>query len=148
MEEEKPQEQMIREPNTYDYLAGAMLANGIVWIWLQALVAFKGFFLQIPVGILADMSYVIYLVGAAIASKQVCKRADSGHLVVGLKFAGFSWVMALFMMMSMAPQPTMGLVITFIVCFAAGGIAGAYWVIRDRLKKSRNSDSGGSRGSH
>ena len=147
MEEEKPQEQMIREPNTYDYLAGAMLANGIVWIWLQALTTFKGLFSQIPVGILADISYVIYLAGATIASKQVCKRADSKHLVVGLKFAGFSWAMALFMMMSMAPQPTMGLVITFIVCFAAGGIAGAYWVIWDRLKKA-GTPSGGSRGSH
>jgi len=147
MGEEKPQEQMIREPNTYDYLAGAMLANGIVWIWLQALATFKGLFSQIPVGILADISYVIYLAGATIASKQVCKRADSKHLVVGLKFAGFSWAMALFMMMSMAPQPTMGLVITFLVCFAAGGIAGAYWVIRDRLKKA-GTPSGGSRSSH
>ncbi len=147
MDEEKPQEQMIREPTTTDYLAGAMLANGIVWIWLQALATFKGLFSQIPVGILADISYVIYLAGATIASKQVCKRADSKHLVVGLKFAGFSWAMALFMMMSMAPQPTMGLVITFIVCFAAGGIAGAYWVIRDRLKKA-GTPSGGSRDSH
>ena len=33
--EEKPEGP--RMPNNTDYLAGAMLANGIIWIWMQAL---------------------------------------------------------------------------------------------------------------
>lgn len=114
-----------------------MLANGIVWIWLQGLSAMRGFFSKVPVGLLADISFVIYLLSGIVASYQVCKKASSNHLVVGVKFALFAWGLSLFIMLSMVTEPSMGMATTLIVCFAGGGIAGAYLSLRSRLRRPR-----------
>lgn len=126
-----------RAPELSDYIAGAMLANGIVWIWLQALSSMRNFFSRIPVGLLADISFIIYLLAGIIASYQVCKKASSGHLIVGVKFAAFAWALSLFIMMSNLPEPTIGMATIFLVCFAAGGIAGAYLSLRSHLRRTR-----------
>ena len=114
-----------------------MLANGIVWTWLQGLSAMRGFFSKVPVGILADISFVIYLLSGIVASYQVCKKASSNHLVVGVKFALFAWGLSLLIMMSMVTEPSVGMATTLLVCFAGGGIAGAYLSLRSRLRRPR-----------
>jgi hypothetical protein len=126
-----------RQPELSDYIAGAMLANGIVWIWLQGLSAMRGFFSKVPVGILADISFVIYLLSGIVASYQVCKKTSSNHLVVGVKFALFAWGLSLFIMLSMVTEPSIGMATTLLVCFAGGGIAGAYLSLRSRLRRPR-----------
>lgn len=131
----KPATTVERKPTTNDYLAGAMLANGIVWIWNQALRTMPNFFSQVPPGILADITYVIYLIAAIVASNQVCTRASSMHLIVGIKSALFSWVLSLIIMLSMAPNPTIGLALSLLLCFLAGGVVGAYLIIQFRLNK-------------
>ncbi len=125
------------QPDLSDYIAGAMLANGIVWIWLQGLSAMRGFFSKVPVGLLADISFVIYLLSGIAASYQVCRKASSNHLVVGVKFALFAWGLSLFIMLSMVTDPSMGMAIVLLVCFAGGGIAGAYLSLRSRLRRPR-----------
>lgn len=125
------------QPELSDYIAGAMLANGIVWTWLQGLSAMRGFFSKVPVGILADISFVIYLLSGIIASYQVCKKASSNHLAVGVKFALFAWGLSLLIMMSMVTEPSIGMATTLLVCFAGGGIAGAYLSLRSRLRRPR-----------
>lgn len=126
-----------RQPDLSDYIAGAMLANGIVWIWLQMLSSMRNLFSKIPVGILADVSFVIYLLSGIVASYQVCKRSSSGHLVAGVKFAAFAWGLSIFIMLSMVSEPSIEMATTFLVCFAAGGIAGAYLSLRSALRRKR-----------
>ena len=104
----------LAQPNLYDYLAGAMLANGFIWIWNQSLGVFREFFSMFSPGLLADITYLIYLAITIIASMQVCKRANTNHLVVGIKFAGASWALFLINLFSMAPDPTIGYAISFL----------------------------------
>ena len=122
-------------PTLTDYVAGAMLANGFVWIWIQLLGNLRNFFSNFSQILLADITYIIYLAGSILASYLICKRASTGHLIVGIKFAGSAWVLSLFFMLSMIEQPTLGLAITFLLCFLSGGIAGAYLFRRSMLKK-------------
>jgi len=122
-------------PNFNDYMAGAMIANGVIWIWGQLLGDFEGLFSGIPMGVLADISYVLYLSVTVVASMLVCGRASTGHLMVGARFAGTAWVLSLFIMITTAPNPTLGLAFALLVIFAMGGIAGAYLTIRRRMRR-------------
>lgn len=122
-----------KSPNLTDYLAGAMLANGFVWIWAQALPQLS----WIPQTLLAEASYIIYLTGGIVASYMVCKRTSSRHLFVGIKFAAITWVFAVILMLSISTEPTIGLAIAFLVIFAAGGVAGAYLALRSSLRPRR-----------
>lgn len=122
-----------KAPNLNDYLAGAMLANGFVWIWAQVL----PYLSWIPFALLAWVSYFIYLSGGIVASYLVCKRTTSGHLAVGLKVAAVAWAFSILLMLSFATEPTVGLAIALLICFAAGGVAGAYLTLRSRLRSLR-----------
>ncbi len=122
-----------RNPTMTDYMAGVMLANGIVWIWAMALATFSDFFSRIPYIILAFIAYVIYILGSTLASYLVCKRTSSKHLVVGLKLAGLAWFFSLIMMLGSTTGPTPALAIVLLVCYGAGGIAGGYLALRSEL---------------
>lgn len=122
-----------RTPNLYDYLAGAILANGFVWIWAQTLPHLKG----IPVTLLAVISYIIYLAGIIITSYLVCKRTSSKHLFVGIKLAALTWVFSIFLMLSIAANPTYGLAVALLIIFMGGGVAGAYLALRSTLRPRR-----------
>jgi len=114
-------------------MAGAMLANGVVWIWAMALATFSDFFSRIPYVILAIIAYVIYISGATLASYLVCKRTSSKHLAVGLKLAGLAWFFTLIMMLGSTTGPTPALAIVLLVCYGAGGMAGGYLALRSEL---------------
>ncbi len=122
-----------RNPTITDYMAGVMLANGIVWIWAMALATFSDFFSRIPYVILAFIAYVMYILGSTLASYLVCKRTSSKHLVVGLKLAGLAWFFSLIMMLGSTTGPTPALAIVLLVCYGAGGIAGGYLALRSEL---------------
>lgn len=138
MEQETEESEAQGQPSLSDYLAGAMLANGFIWIWNQMLASFSEALSAIPIGLLADASLVIYVAGATVSSKQVCKRADKQHLIVGLKFACYSWALSLLIMLSMAPDPKVSFAISLLISLAAGGLLGAYWAIKDRLASLRD----------
>lgn len=122
-----------RTPNLYDYLAGAILANGFVWIWAQTLPHLKG----IPAILLAVISYIIYLAGSIATSYLVCKRTSSKHLFVGIKLAALTWVFSIFLMLSIAANPTYGLAIALLIIFVGGGVTGAYLTLRSTLRPRR-----------
>ena len=122
-----------RNPTITDYMAGVMLANGIVWIWAMALATFSDFFSRIPYVLLAFIAYVMYILGSTLASYLVCKRTSSKHLVVGLKLAGLAWFFSLIMMLGSTTGPTPALAIVLLVCYGAGGIAGGYLALRSEL---------------
>jgi hypothetical protein len=126
-----------REPNNTDYLAGAMLANGVIWIWMQALSLIGEDVFIVPKGLLTDLSFIIYIFGGYIAASQVCKRADTHHLIVGLKTAGYASIMALVIMFTMISQLNIGIVLSISVCLFAGSVLGGYMFVRERLQRRR-----------
>jgi len=126
-----------RQPNINDYVAGAMLANGVVWIWKQALPYVLQGADQLIVSLTADVSLVVFLLGAYIASRQVCKRADEKHLLAAAKLAVAAWAMSLFIMFTFPSEPDFSLAFPLLVCFAVGSVLGGYMTVRDRLRKRR-----------
>ena len=112
-----------------------MLANGIIWIWMQALSLFRNQASQIPTSLLADISYIIYILGGYLAAQQVSKRADSQHLKVGVKTALYSFAMTIFIMLTMSSEPSFTLLTSIMLCQFAGGILGGYMHIRKRLQR-------------
>lgn len=134
-EEEKPKAP--RKPNNTDYIAGAMLANGIIWIWMQALSLIGEDVFIVPKGLLTDLSFLIYIFGGYYAASQVCKRADTQHLIVGLKTAGYASVMALIIMLTMISQLKVSIVLSVSISLFAGGVLGGYMFVRKRLQRRR-----------
>ena len=130
-----------KQPNINDYVAGAMLANGVVWVWMQALPLFIESADQLIVAAIAELSWVVFIFGGYISSRQVCKRADEKHLLVGLKLAAVSWVMGIFIMFTLAPMPDVRLMMALLICFAAGGALGGYMTVRARLRSRRQVSS-------
>jgi len=118
-----------------DFMAGAMMANGIVFVWMQALSVFRQYASQLPPRFLVDVSYIIYLLAGYIASRQVTKRAKRDYLKAGLKTAAYSTVMGLLILSSMNSDQTVSLSITLGICYFAGGILGSYIETKARLKR-------------
>lgn len=136
-ENEEGEKKKPREPSNTDYLAGAMLANGIIWIWMQALSLIgEGAFI-VPKSLLADLSFLIYIFGGYYAATQVCKRADTGHLIVGLKTAGYASVMALVIMLTMISQLNIAIALSISISLLVGGVLAGYMRIRKRLQRRR-----------
>lgn len=122
-----------RKPTLTDYMAGAMLANGFVWISRQALPRFA----WVSPTILADALYVIYLSGGIVSSYLVCKKTTSKHLFVGLKVGAAAWALSIFFLLSSTLENILGIAFVLLVIYAAGGVAGAYLALRTRLRRTR-----------
>lgn len=120
-----------------DFMAGAMMANGIVFVWMQALSVFRNYVSPLPMRFLVDASYIIYLLAGFFSSRQVIKRAEREHLKAGLKTAAYSTIMGLLILSSMNSEQTVSLAITLGICYFAGGILGSYIETKDRLKRRR-----------
>lgn len=131
-------ETRITRPQTdNDFMAGAILANGIVFVWMQALSIFRETASRISLGILVDISYIIYIFAGYISVRQVTKRVEKGHLRAGLKTAGYSTIMGLLIIYTMTNEANLILAATLGVCYVAGGILGSYMEIKARLRKLR-----------
>ena len=118
-----------------DFMAGAMLANGIVFVWMQALSIYRQTATQIPSRVLVDLSYLIYVFAGYISARQVTKRSKKEHLKAGLKTAGYSSIMGLLIISTMTSESGMGLAITLAVCYFAGSILGSYMELKARLNR-------------
>lgn len=123
-----------RKPSKTDYMAGAVLANCLVWVWLQSMGYFGNVLSGLPPGLLSLVTSLICFLSGTLASYQVCRRASSDHLVVGLKVAVLALVFSPFIVLPILEEFSLGLVIILLVCFTAGGFCGAYLTIKARLK--------------
>ena len=135
MSSEAP-EKTVKQPVPSDYMAAAMITNGIAWGWMQ-LLGSGTIISQFPLRFLSDITYVIYLFAGAVGATLVGNRADTKHLLVGLKVSVYSLGLSLLIMLTSAPEPTLGLFLALGVAFAAGSIFGSYRVIHLRLAKKR-----------
>lgn len=136
--EETPEtEKVLKEPTSNDYMAGALLANGIIWLWMQSLTMFSGFMNRIPPALLVDLTYVTFIIAGFISSQQVAKRSDKNQLIVSLRSALYSWAASLFMMLSMSGSPTFSFALIVFVCLMIGAVVGSYMLIRSRISERR-----------
>ncbi len=124
------------EPTPSDYMAAAMITNGIAWGWMQVLGS-RTILSQLPIRFLSDMTFVVYLFSGAVGAILVGNRADTKHLLVGLKVSAYSLGLSLLIMLTSAPEPTLGLLMALGISFATGSIFGSYRVIHLRLAKKR-----------
>ena len=121
-------------PTLFDYFAGALLANGISWMWISSLGYLSAAF---STSVLAELSYVVYIAIGILASFLVCRRTSSRHISVALKLVAIEWIFSLVMIMSYLDQPTTGMALALLVCFLMGGIAGAYITLRSQLRRRK-----------
>ena len=136
-EEAPAKEKGPKEPTSNDFMAGALLANGIIWLWMQSLTMFSGFMSRIHPTILADFTYVTIIIAGFISSQQVAKRSETNQLIVALRSALYSWAGSLLMMLSMAGGPTISFALIVLVCLAIGAVVGSYMLIRSRISERR-----------
>ena len=136
-EEAPPIKKGPKEPTSNDFMAGALLANGIIWLWMQSLTMFSGIMSRIHPTILADFTYVTIIIAGFISSQQVAKRSETNQLIVALRSALYSWAGSLLMMLSMAGGPTISFALIVLVCLAIGAVVGSYMLIRSRISERR-----------
>lgn len=132
----EPETTSSTEPTSNDYMAGAILANGIIWLWLQSLQMFSGFTSRISPSILADMTAVTIVVAGFISSQQVAKRSERNQLIVALRSALYSWAGSLFMMLT-SPNASITFSLILLVCLLAGGFLGSYMLIHMRINERK-----------
>lgn len=132
----EPETTTSTEPISNDYMAGAILANGIIWLWLQSLQMFSGFTSRISPSILADFTAVTIVIAGFISSQQVAKRSKRNQLIVALRSALYSWVGSLFMMLT-SPNASIAFSLILLVCLLAGGVLGSYMLIQMRINERK-----------
>jgi len=132
----EPETTTSTEPTSNDYMAGAILANGIIWLWLQSLQMFSGFTSRISPSILADFTAVTIVIAGFISSQQVAKRSERNQLIVALRSALYSWAGSLFMMLT-SPNASITFSLILLVCLLAGGVLGSYMLIQMRINERK-----------
>ena len=136
VESSEPETSKSTEPTGNDYMAGAILANGIIWLWLQSLQMFNGFTSRIHPSILADFTAVTIVIAGFISSQQVAKRSERNQLIVALRSALYSWAGSLFMMLT-SPNASITFALILLVCLLAGGVLGSYMLIQMRINERK-----------
>jgi uncharacterized membrane protein HdeD (DUF308 family) len=116
-----------RSPKLFDYFAGAILTNGLGTMAIY-LAAFEPFFqyLLIPLWCLA----------AAISTYLVCMRTSKDHLLTGVKTAVVSIALGVIMVPTMQGLE-LGSLVLILGCFLLGSIIGAYYALREQLKRKK-----------
>ena len=135
--EEKVEEKQPQEVTNNDYMAAAILANGIIWFWMLSLNMFSGFTSRINPTLLVDFTYITFILAGFISSQQVAKRSNRNQLIIALRSAIYSWAGSIIMMLSMMGNPTISFALTVLVCLLAGAVAGSYMLIRFRINERR-----------
>ena len=121
-----------------DLLAGAMLTNGFIWSWMIGLRLFPTISGNLDVRILTYLSFMMYLLSSYVSSYFVCKRVSRGHLIISLKLTFLSWIFSVILMFLVYNAPSIGLSLSLLASFFMGDIAGAYMILRLRLRSQKD----------
>ena len=120
-----------RKPKLIDYLAGAILTNGLATLAIY-LAVFEPLFgyLLIP----------LWCLSAGVASYLVCIRTTKEHLLTGVKTAVISMVLGVIMVPTLSGLDLWGILL-ILVCFFIGSIGGAYYALRRQLRMKKLHDT-------
>ena len=116
-----------RTPKLFDYIAGAILTNGLATMALY-LAAYEPFFqlLLIP----------LWCFSAGVATYLVCMRTSKGHLLIGVKTAVLSVVFGVVIIPTLE-NLDLGQLLIVLVCFLVGAFGGAFYALRGQLKQPK-----------
>jgi len=116
-----------RRPTLFDYVAGAILMNGLATMALYVAVYLSLIeFLLIPLWFLA----------AGVSAYLVCRRTTKQHLMVGIKTAVLSIVVGVVML------PTFGSlelpqIVMVLICYLVGSFGGAYYALKQQMRMEK-----------
>jgi len=116
-----------RSPKLFDYIAGAILTNGLsmVAVYLAAWeILFQ--YLMIP----------LWFVAAGVSAYLVCMRTTKNHLVTGAKMAVLAIILGFFMVPTLQGLE-LGILAWILICYIIGSIGGAYYALRMQLNMKK-----------
>lgn len=117
-----------KRPSITDYMAGAVLAYGIVYFWIELKTFYD------PPWVLA---YIMYYLASLIPSYLVCKRTGAAELPVAIRSVLISWALVIVNLWAFTQGNTTSLFILLLVMFLLGGATSAYISLRRRLKPAK-----------
>ncbi|MFP3951425.1 MAG: hypothetical protein ACLFVP_04715 [Candidatus Bathyarchaeia archaeon] len=118
-----------KNTNKYDYLAGGMLTNGLIWFWISI----TPYLSWINEYTLANLSYVIYLSASILSAVLVCRKTLSKHLIVGLKLAAFTIFFSIPLLLT-SRIISIGFAIALFMIYIFGSIVGSYLALHLKLR--------------
>lgn len=78
----------------------------------------------------------LWCLAAAVSTYLVCTRTSKDHLLTGVKAAVASIAVGVVMMPTMQGLEISSLILIF-VCYLVGSIIGAYYALREQLKRKK-----------
>jgi hypothetical protein len=116
-----------RTPKIFDYIAGAILTNGLAMVAVY-LAAWEILFqyLLIP----------LWFIASGVSAYLVCMRTTRNHLVTGGKMAVLAIIMGFFMVPTLQNVDLSSLVL-ILVSYIVGSVGGAYYALRTQLKMKK-----------
>ena len=118
-----------RTPKLMDYLAGAILTNGLASVAIY-LAIFHPFFQYTLIP--------FWCLSAGIATYLVCMRTSKQHLLTGAKTAVISILLGVIMVPTLQGLD-LSSILLLLVCFFVGSIGGAYYALREQLMRKKQS---------
>jgi hypothetical protein len=115
-----------RKPSTTDYMAAAALAYGIVYFWIK---------LKMVVGMPNLLAYPAFYLAGLVPSYLVCRRADSAHLVVGIKSSLASWGFTAVTLLAFVEGPSLAFFGILLICLVLGGVTASYLALKQSLSQ-------------
>jgi len=121
-----------KRPSITDYMAGAVLAYGIVYFWIELKTFYN------PPWALA---YVMYYLAGLVPSYLICKRTGAAELPVAFRSTMISWALAVVSLWAFTEGNTPSFFGLLLVMFILGGMTSAYLTLRRRLKPNKQADA-------
>ncbi|MBS7620253.1 hypothetical protein KEJ21_06390 [Candidatus Bathyarchaeota archaeon] len=122
----------VKKPNLNDYMAGALLSNGIIWMWAMAVNILQPFMPTEDGFILGSVTFIVFIGAGIIASYLVIKRSSSDYLKVLLKLVASEIIFSIIFILSFV-NPSVELITVLFFSFVVGGLVGLYLAARPKL---------------
>ena len=120
-----------KKPKLMDYLAGAILTNGLASVAIY-LAVFHVFFQYTLIP--------FWVLSSGIATYLVCMRTSTQHLLTGAKTAVVSIILGVIIVPTLQGLD-LGSILLLLVCFFIGSIGGAYYALRTQLRRKKHTES-------
>lgn len=117
-----------KRPSITDYMAGAVLAYGIIYFWIE---------LHMYYSPIWPLAYLFYYLGGLIPSYLVGKRTGAAELQVAIKSVLISWVFVVVSLLAFTEGNTISYFALLLVMFILGGVTTAYISLRRRLRQAK-----------
>ncbi len=117
-----------RIPKLMDNLAGTILTNGLASVAIY-LSLFEPFF---------ELALIpLWCISAGVATYLVCMRTTRQHLLTGVKTAAVSIILGVLLVPTLKGL-NLGSILVVLACFFVGSVGGAYYALREQLRRRKH----------